>query len=316
MILHSKFEPAEIEKERQVIIEEINRNKDSPAQQVDQLTNEILWPNHPLGDDTAGDRETVSRLTRQNMLDYIDQQYTPQNAVFAIAGDVQHETMVEAVIKSTRDWQTRQSPRTYLPYIEQPNPRIKVEKRDTEQVHLCLALPGISLFDKRRYALNLLNVVLGSGMSSRLFVEIRDKLGLAYAIHSYVDYFLDSGAITVYAGVENKNVTVAINAVLEQLTRLKQEPVPEAELTKAKELSKGRLLMRMEDSHAIAGWVGGQETLTGKILTDTDVIALFEAVTARDIQDIANELLVTEKLRLAVVGPVTDEDALEKLLKI
>lgn len=316
MIMHSKFDPTEIDKERQVIIEEINRSKDSPAQQVDQITDEILWPGHPLGEDIAGNRETVSSMTKQNMLDYISRQYAPSNAVFAIAGDIQHEEMAEAVSKSTQDWKSPGRPIAYLPYMVQPNPRFRIEKRDTEQVHLCLAIPGVSFFDPRRYSLDLLNVVLGGGMSSRLFVEIRDKLGLAYALYSYVDHYLDSGAIIVYAGVELKNLEIAINAILEQLVRLKQEPVPETELTKAKELSKGRILLRMEDSHAVAGWIGGQETLTGKILSDEEVVAIIDSISAADIQKAADELLTTENLRLAVVGPVDDGEKLEKLLKI
>jgi len=316
MVLHSKFDPEEIDKERQVIIEEINRSKDSPSQQVDQITDEILWPGHPLGDDIAGNRETVSRITRENMLEYISHQYAPANAVFAIAGDINHGETVEAVAKATIDWKNAGRPAVYLPFTSQPNPRLRIEKRDTEQVHLCLAMPGLSFFDPQRYSLDLLNVVLGGGMSSRLFVEIRDKLGLAYALYSYVDHYLDSGAVIVYAGVEMKNLEIAINAILEQFARLKNELVSEAELTRAKELSKGRILLRMEDSHAVAGWIGGQETLTGKILTDEEVVKIIDSITAADIQNVANSLLNTDVLRLAVVGPVTDGEKLEKLLKI
>jgi predicted Zn-dependent peptidase len=316
MILNSKFDPAEIDKERQVIIEEINRAKDSPAQEVDQITDEILWPGHPLGEDIAGNKETVATMSRDTMMDYMKHQYSPKTAVFAIAGDVNHDEMVEAVAKATAKWESRVSPLVYLPYHEQPNPRLRILKKDTEQVHLCLALPGISLSDERRFAVDLLNVVLGGGMSSRLFLEIREKLGLAYAIHSYIDHFLDSGAVIVYAGVDIKNAPIAIKAILEQLARLKNEPVPEAELTKAKELSKGRLLLRMEDSYAVSGWLGGQETLTNKIMTEDEVIARIDAMTAAEIQKAAADLMLPEKLRLAVVGPVKDEKSLAKLLKL
>ena len=315
MITNSQFDPIEIDKERQVIIEEINRAKDSPAQEVDQITDAILWPGHPLGEDIAGTKGTVSAITRDNMIDYIAHQYAPATAVFAIAGDVNHEEMVEAVSKATGDWQSRFTPRLCLPYNEQPNPRLRVLQKDTEQVHLCLALPGISLFDPRRFSIDLLNVVLGGGMSSRLFLEIREKLGLAYAIHSYIDHFLDSGAVIVYAGVDMKNVTIAINAIIEQLARLKNELIPENELSKAKELSKGRLLMRMEDTYAVSGWLGGQEILTGRILTDSEVVNKIDALTAQDLQSIAAEIMSPEKLRLAIVGPIKNENGLEKLLK-
>jgi predicted Zn-dependent peptidase len=316
MVLHSKFEPEEVAKERQVIIEEINRSKDSPAQVVDELTDAMLFPNHPLGNDIAGTKKTVSSITRKDMLEYTARQYTPANTVFAIAGDVQHDEMVDAVNQATREWQSRQEPSKYITYLEQPNPRLQIKKKHTEQVHLCLALPGISLFDPQRFDLGLLNVVLGAGMSSRLFLEVRDKLGLAYAIHSYIDHYLDSGSIVIYAGVDPQKVPTAITAILEQLSRLKNEPVPEAELVKAKELSKGRLWLRMEDSYAVSGWLGGQEILTRKILTNDEAITKIDAVTAKQIQEVARKLLVSDKLRLALVGQVNQDRDLEKLLKI
>jgi predicted Zn-dependent peptidase len=203
----------------------------------------------------------------------------------------------------------------YLPYLELKNPRLKVENKETEQTHLCLALPGVSLQDPRRFTLDLMNVILGEGMSSRLFLEVRDKLGLAYNIHSYLDHFHDSGALTVYAGVHPKKLEISITAILEQLTLLK-EKVSAEELTKAKELSKGRLLLRMEDSRSVAGWVGGQEILNGSILDVEEVVAIIDKVTAQEICAVAKELLIGDKLRLSVVGPVKSTDHLEKLMKI
>ena len=219
------------------------------------------------------------------------------------------------VCQATVGWTNQQPRPVYLPYKEQPNPRLLVEHKDTEQAHLCLALPGLSLFDPRRFALDLLNVILGEGMSSRLFIEIRDKRGLAYSIGSYIDHLLDSGAMTIYAGVEPKNLPVTIRAILEQLALLK-ELIPEAELSKAKELTKGRMLLRMEDTRDVSGWMGGQEVLTGRILSVDQVAAIVDAVTGDDITQLARELLVGERLRLAVVGPVVKEEPLEELLKL
>ncbi len=157
-----------------------------------------------------------------------------------------------------------------------------IEKRDTEQTQLCLALPGLSITDPDRFKLDLLNVILGEGMSSRLFTEIRDRLGLAYSIQSYGEHFLDTGAMTIAAGVDAKSLEVAVRAILAELGRFKTEAVPEAELSKAKELFKGRIVLRMEDSRNVSGWLGGQEILTGEILTVDDVIAAVEAITAED----------------------------------
>ena len=315
MLLCSRFDPTNIEKERQVIIEEINMSKDSPAQQVDMLIDELLWPNHPLGRDVAGNKESVAAITQDMMLEYLAHQYSPNNMVVTIAGNIQHQEMLTAVSQALGNWSNQQPRPEYSAYIEQHNPRLCVERRDTEQVHLCLALPGLSLFHPRRFILDLLNVILGEGMSSRLFTEIRDKLGLAYHIHSYVDHFLDSGSITVYAGVEPKNLQVAIKAILEQLSQLK-ESVPESELSKAKELSKGRLLLRMEDSRNVAGWAGGQEILTGRILSVDQIISIIDAITIEELKQLAKELLVGSQLRLAVVGPVAKDEPLEELLKL
>ena len=303
ILLHSKFDPQDIERERQVIIEEINMSKDSPSQQVDMLIDELLWPNHPLGRDIAGSKQSVATITRDMMLDYMAEQYLTDNTVIAIAGNIQHEEAVTAVSQVLGSWTNRQLRSGYSAYKEQRNPRLQVERRDTEEAHLCLALPGLPLLHPKRFTIDLLNVILGEGMSSRLFVEIRDKLGLAYSIHSYVEHFLDSGSVTVYAGVELKNLSIVIKAILEQLSQLK-ELVPESELTKAKELSKGRLVLRME------------EILTGRILSVDQVVSIIDAITTEELQKVAQELLVGDQLRLAVVGPITDQEPLAELLKL
>jgi len=296
MLLHSSFDPQEIEKERRVIIEEINMSKDSPAQQVHMLIDELLWPNHPLGRDIAGSKKSVTGITRDMMLDYLTNQYLPGNTVVAIAGNIQHQEVITAINQTLGDWTTRRSQSGYIACREQIAQRLIIETRDTEQVHLCLALPGLSLLHPKRFALDLLNIILGEGMSSRLFTEIRDRLGLAYSIHSYVDHLFDSGSVIIYAGVEPKNLKAVIDAILEQLHRL-TEIVPESELSKAKELSKGRLLLRMEDSRNVAGWMGGQEILTKRILSINQVESIIDAITAEELKQIAQELIVASQLR-------------------
>jgi predicted Zn-dependent peptidase len=279
------------------------------------ILDELLWPDHPLGRDVAGTNKSVGAMTREQMRDYMDSEYSPSNTVISIAGNIQQDEAVNEVNKVLGKWENKKQRLDYLPYLELKNPRLKVENKETEQTHLCLALPGVSLQDPRRFTLDLMNVILGEGMSSRLFLEVRDKLGLAYNIHSYLDHFHDSGALTVYAGVHPKKLEISITAILEQLTLLK-EKVSAEELTKAKELSKGRLLLRMEDSRSVAGWVGGQEILNGSILDVEEVVAIIDKVTAEEICNVAKELLIGDKLRLSVVGPVKSTDHLEKLMKI
>jgi len=315
ILLHSRFDLKDIESERRVIIEEINMEMDSPIHLVDLLIDELLWPAHPLGRDIAGSKQSVAAITRQAMLDYLAHQYLPGNTVVAIAGAIKHQEIVAAVSQALGSWANLKPRPTYTPYKEQKIPRLHIKKKDTEQAHLCLGLSGLSLLHPKRFTLDLLNVILGEGMSSRLFTEIRDRLGLAYSIHSFVDHFLDTGSIIVYAGVEPKNLQVAITAILEQLSQLK-EIVPEAELSKAKELSKGRLLLRMEDSRSVAGWAGGQEVLLGQTLSVDQVTAIINGITAEELRQLAQELLVANELRLAVVGPVAKDEPLDELLKL
>lgn len=315
MVLNSCFDPGDMEKERQVIVEEINMSRDSPVQMVDILIDRLIWPDHPLGRDIAGTKESVSGITRETMLDYMKAQYTPETTVVAVAGNIRHDEVTDVINRALGDWKGQRRGEGYQPYKERIASRLCLEKRDTEQAHLCLALPGLSLLHPRRFALDLLNAILGEGMSSRLFTEIRDRMGLAYSIHSCVEHFLDAGSITVSASVDPVNLGIAVTAILEELFKLK-ERVGEAELSKAKEMTKGRLLLRMEDTRSVAGWMGGQEVLIGDILTPERVVAIIDAITADDLQKLAQEVLVGEWLRLAVVGPIESGEPLEKLLKL
>lgn len=313
MLTHSIFAPEDIEKERQIIIEEIKMNLDSPQQRASMLMDEIMWPNQPLGRDIAGTKDTVLNLTRQDILDYLAQQYLANSSVISVAGDISHEEAVNIIGEAFNDW-TKGVPRAYnLAGPEQQQPRLQVEQRDTEQAHLCLAYPGFSINHPDRFALDLLSIVLGEGMSSRLFLEIREKQGLAYAIHSYTDHFLDTGALSIYAGVEPAQLAAVIQAILDELDRLK-ESIPSLELSKAKELCKGRLLLRMEDTRSVASWLGGQELLLGEILGVDQVVSIIDSIQADSLSRISQNLLIGDKLNLTVVGPVKDGN-LEGLLK-
>lgn len=316
MLRNSRFAPDDIEKERQVILEEIKMSMDSPFQRVDSLIDKIVWPNQPLGRDVIGDRETVTTLTRDLMLDYLARQYTPGNTVVSIAGALSHNEVVASLAPAFSDW-PQIMPRAWYPADdEQDTPRFRLEQRKTEQAHLCLAVRGVSTLHPDRYTLDLLNVVLGAGMSSRLFQEIRERRGLAYSVHSSVDHFLDSGSVTIYAGVNSKRIDSAIEAILGELHRIRENEIPESELARAKEFSKGRLLLRMENTQSVARWIGGQELLIERIRTVDEVISIIDSITPEDINRVARKLLVTEKLNLAIVGPFRSETRFQKLLKL
>jgi predicted Zn-dependent peptidase len=293
-----KFNSEDLERERRVILEELKESMDSPQDKVGLILNELMWPGQPLGRDIIGTRESISLLN---------------NSVVAIAGDLDHDDIISSVEGAFSGW-PKVKERAFIPADDlQQKPRIKIEWRDTEQVHLCLGIKGFSVNNPDRYKLDLLNVVLGGGMSSRLNQELREKRGLVYDVDSYVDYYFDSGALTVYAGVDPKNAEDAVFAIVEELARLK-DSVEAPELTKVKELVKGRILLGMEDSRSVASWAGRQEILTGRVLTVDDVVSIVDKIQIQDLVEVAERLLVTKNLSLAMVGPVRSEDRLRDLL--
>jgi len=316
MLRNSKFDPLDMENERKVIIEELNMCMDSPQSRVDMLIDEVIWPAQPLGRDVAGSKETVAAIDRNMLLDYLSTHYLPSNTVVSVAGDISHNEVVDAVMSALGDWPDG-VPMSWVPADNgQDASRLVVEPRKTEQAHLCLAVRGISHMHPDRFILDLLNLILGEGMSSRLFLEIRERRGLAYEIHSHVSHFHDSGSVNICAGVDPKRVEDAIEAIVMELVKLREEQVSEAEVIKAKELGKGRLMLRMEDTRNVTGWIGGQELLMGHIRTVDEVISILDAVTASELQRVARELFVTNKLCLALVGPSFKERRLERLLKL
>lgn len=302
MLRRPIMDPAELEKERKVIIEELAMVGDSPAQQVDVLLDELLWPDQPLGWDVAGTEETVANLPEAAVHDYFASQYVPNNVVLSVAGAITHDEVVQAAVAHMGDW-TGGSPQSW--HRAAPpcaGPRVKVEYKKTEQAHISLAVPGVSNQHPDRHAVDLLSVILGEGMSSRLFMELREERSLCYDVHSFTSHYLDTGAFSVYAGVDPKRATDAVSAILEQLA-LTRDRVPEDELLKAKELTKGRLLLRMEDTRAVSGWIGAQEMLTSHVRTVDEVVDAVEAVTVDDLRRVADELFRTDRLTMAVVGP-------------
>ena len=314
LLLNSRFDSTDIEKERQVVIEEINMDLDIPQQRAGMLIDELLWPEQPLGQEVAGTKKTVSGINRGQMLSYIGRRYVPNNIVASIAGDIQHEQAVAQIKPLLDKWSAKEVATQYIADDRQTQPRLRTESKEGEQAHLCLAVHGFSRFHRQRFVLDLLNTVLGGGMSSRLFTEIREHKGLAYDIHSYVEHFLDSGSFIVYAGVDPAKVETAVEAILGELSKLKQG-ISSDELTRAKELSKGRLQLRLEDSQNLALWLGSQELLIQHILTLDEVIPIVDAISIGELEQVAEKLLASEQLNLAIVGPIKNEPPVE-LLKV
>ena len=315
MLRRPLFVADEVEKERKVILEELAMVADSPSQQVDVLIDEVLWPGQPLGWDVAGSEESVQGITREMTLAYLRRQYVPNNAVVSVAGNVTHKDVVDLVERHMGDWQ-RGIPAGWFPAVNgQAAAHTGVLYKRTEQAHVCLALRALSSRHPDRYVLDLLSVVLGEGMSSRLFQELRERRGLCYDVHSYVSHFLDAGSFSIYAGVEPGHARETVAALLEELARLR-DGVSEEELTKAKELSKGRLLLRMEDTRSVSGWLGGQEILSGRVRTADDVVEILDAIQPADLARVVGNLLQTNRLNLAVVGPFRSDKRFAALLRL
>ena len=320
LLLNSRFDNKDIEQERHVIMEEINMNLDIPQQRVSMLIDELLWPEQPLGREVAGYKETVSSMTRERLLNYVARRYMPNNTVLSVAGNIQHEETM-AQIKSLFDkWPAKELTTGYITNDRQAEARLRIELKDIEQAHLCLGVHGFSHSHPQRFAIDILSTVLGGGMSSRLFTEIRENRGLAYDIHSYTEHFLNSGSLTIYAGVDPEKVEIALGAIVEEVSKVKRG-ISASELTRAKELSKGRSYLRFEDSQNVALWYGGQEILTRQILDIDDVISIVDAITIDQLKEVARQILTDTGLNLAITGPVNRaspirEEPLRQLLKL
>jgi predicted Zn-dependent peptidase len=303
MVRHPLMQPAELEKERRVIIEELSMYRDSPSEWVSVLGDETMWPDLPLGREVAGTRETVTNMSREAVEAYRVSHYVPDNLVVAVAGDVEHERVVRAVERLLGDWEPRPAP-LWSPCLPPAGvPRVRLEQRKTEQTNFCLYTPGLSHKDPDYYALALLNAILGDGMASRLFLEVRERQGLAYDVSTSPVSFFDTGAFVVYAGVEPTRTVAALKAILRELDAVRREEVPEAELARAKEYTKGRMALRLEDTHSVASWLGGQEALLDEVRELDEALERVDAVSRDDIHRLARALFVDDALRLAIIGP-------------
>lgn len=302
IVSNSKLDPADIERERAVILEELKGYQDQPQDYVQNLFEELMWPGHALGRDIAGTQDSVAALTRDDILEYANAQYRLPNLVIGAAGALDEATVLEAV-----------GPRLVLPRdlngkhpAPEPGPlngaRVLVRRRRTEQAHICVGVRAPSYRHPDRYVIDLLNTVLGEGMSSRLFLNIRERLGLAYDVHSFTQKHRDTGYLGVYLGVDPKKALEAVNAVMEELRGLCDREVEADELERAKEFTKGRLRLELETTNGVAFWLTYQELLLGEIRTIEEELALVDVVTAEDVRRVANEVFGTA-LQMAVIGP-------------
>ncbi|MFN0095324.1 MAG: M16 family metallopeptidase [Dehalococcoidia bacterium] len=307
------MDSVELEKERHVILEELAGVEDSPAEMAGILIDETLWPHQPLGRNVGGTPETVKSLPLDAINRYLKAQYVPSNMVLAVAGNVQHRAVVEAA----GQWLGPMPaivPGPWFPLeVRNGAGRVAVTNKATEQAHLCLAFPTVALDHPDRHAVDLLSTILGEGMSSRLFLELREERALVYDVHSYPSEFRDAGSLTIYAGCDPENARVTMELILEQIHSLLRH-LPDRELHKGKHMAAGRIQLRMEDTRSVAGWIGSQELLLGQIRTVDEAVAEIESVTMDDVLRVGNLLLRPERAAMAAVGPFDDDATFQGLI--
>lgn len=307
------MDAAELEKERSVILEELATVEDSPGELAGILIDETMWPDQPLGRNVGGTPESVSILPLDAVNRYLHAQYVPSNMVLVVAGNVRHDDVVEAATGWLGDMPARTAGPWYPKETRSGFPRIAVREKATEQAHICIAYPSVALDDPNRYAVDLLSTLLGEGMSSRLFLELREERALVYDVHSYPSEFRDAGSFTVYAGCDPENARVTVEASLEEMAKLLAGP-PKIELEKAKSMARGRIQLRMEDTRSVAGWLGSQELLLSDILTVDQVVARIDAVTMDDVMRVGRAILQPQLASIAAVGPFEDDKTFSGLI--
>ena len=314
LTLHPKLRSEDIAHEREIIIDEIKSYRDDPAQFIHNVWDEAWFGDTPLGWEIAGDETSVRALTDEDIRTFWSRSYRPSNMVVALAGDIGHDDAVELV---DRTFGRGSGPvPSYLPAPDGPYERMRLEHRHTAQAHVVLGLPGLPRDHLDQWTLDLLNTVLGDGTSSRLFMKIREEEGMAYDVHSFQTDYADAGLLQVYMGVDADDVVPATRGVLAELSRLRDELVPAAELERARNFTLGRLELRLEESRSMASFLGSQEALHERVMTMDEVIEALRGVTAEDIQALAGRLFRDEALCGAVIGPNLESSSLEGALRL
>ena len=312
--LNSKYPEKELEKEKGVIIEEINMYYDQPMQHVQYLWGKLLYGDQPAGWNIAGTKESVNGITREKMVDYVNKQYTAPNTIVCVAGNIEEASTVEKVKKYFSELNKDLAMGKEKVKEEQSEASILLESRKTDQTHLYLGVRAYNAFHPDRYVQKLLSIILGGMMSSRLFIEIREKLGAAYYVGTESSADSDTGYLAARAGVDNKKLEEVIKAILKEYRKISKEEVSPKELKKAKEYIKGKTALSLETSAAQASFYTDQELLENKALTPEEIFKKIDAVTSQDILRVAKDIFQFNKLNFAMIGPSQEEQKIKEIL--
>ncbi|MCX6719741.1 MAG: pitrilysin family protein [Candidatus Staskawiczbacteria bacterium] len=318
MFLNSKFDEKEMEKEKGVIIEEVNMYLDTPMAYVGELFEKLLYGDTPAGWQVIGEKENILSFNREKVVNYFKAHYSPSNVIVCVAGAVTQNEIEGKIKKYFADSEISDVDQKVAVKEQQSEPQLLLHYKKTDQTHFCLGVRAYDLFDKRRYALALLSVILGGNMSSRLFIKVRERNGLAYSIHTSANNATDTGYLVTQAGIDHKNLEKSVELILEEYKDLRDKKVTEKELQKAKDYLKGAMSLSLDSSDSQASFYGMQELLEKNMLTPEEKFAKIDEVTAEDIKQVAEDIFLPEKLNLAVVGPFEEKDSekLKQLLKL
>jgi predicted Zn-dependent peptidase len=315
MLLHSKFDPDEIEREKGVIVEEMNMYFDTPRDYIGGVYHQLLYGDQPLGWDIIGRKETVRAATRETFLDYIDRWYKAPKMVVGVAGNF--DPGVREEIEGLLGGVAAEDPGEPPPLTEVSNgagPQVRIHTKDSDQAHIAMGVASYPLGHPDRYALMLLGTVLGTGMSSRLFTEVRERRGLAYYVFATNHSYTDTGTLYSQAGVDINRIDEAIETIARELKKIAAEPVPADELEKSKNVAKGRFVLQTESPHGMIMYGLRREVLEGEVEEPDEVLAGIDAVTVEDVQRVAQDVIGRNGLKLALIGPFDDAERFEKIL--
>ncbi|MBO8128827.1 MAG: insulinase family protein [Peptococcaceae bacterium] len=309
MIFNSRFAQEDIDRERNVILEEIKMYEDTPDELVHDLLARAVWDGHPLGHPVIGNAQVIEDLSRESLLSYYEKFYRRGHMVIAVAGNIRHEQVLEQLAPI---FETCITDGTQSRVLVSPPPKLSqtnFQQKDTEQVHLCIGGPGLALSDERIYAMQVLNTVLGGGLSSRLFQKIREQYGLVYNVFSYHSSYHDTGIFGIYAGLSPRNAEEVLNLTLAEVKTICDQGIPEEELSRAKNQIKGNFLLSLEGVNTRMSRLGKSELYLNQVLSPDEIVHRLEQVTSEDIKMLARVLFVKDGLCLASIGPWDDTDS-------
>ncbi len=315
MVQNPLFDETELEREKGVIVEEINMYKDTPMYEIDNVLEQKMWPGTPLGRDIAGTKDTVTKFTRQMFLDYINRHYQAPNMILGISGKYSQKTFDALVQKYWSKFPRKKFHACEKVKDGQKSPRINLHFKETEQAHLSLGFKGLSYNDPRLSTQSVLSAILGGGMSSRLFMEVRERRGLGYYVRASGSCYQDAGIFNIGAGVQVGKIEEALRVIKSELEKIKNERVDEKELKKAKEYLKGKTVLALEDNQVRLDWFLERAAFYKQIRTPKEAMDRVDKVTAQDVQVLARSLFKKQHATLAVIGPYKSDKPFKAIFK-